>query len=123
MTHWIFGDCSAPAGTVVGQILSWTACRNGQPVLVAEEYWTVTSDIPGWDLELDGQFLVRALVEGMPRFQLDFRIANDRVEGLRKVSSGQVAVAMTGVRAIPYVLEAAPGVVVPEIFGAYRWPE
>jgi len=112
-----------PAGTVVGQILSWTAYRKGRPVLVAEEYWTVTSNIPGWDLELDGQFLVRALVEGMPRFQLDFRIANDRVEGLRKVSSGQVAVGMTAVRAIPYVLEAAPGVVIPKVFGAYRWPD
>jgi hypothetical protein len=82
----------------------------------------VTNEIPGWDLELDGQFLVRVLVEGMPRLQVDFRIGNDRVEGLRKVSSGQVAVGMTAVRAIPYVLEAPPGVVVPRIFGAYRWP-
>ena len=30
-----------PAGSVVGQILSWTAHRDGVPVLVAEEYWTV----------------------------------------------------------------------------------
>jgi hypothetical protein len=28
---------------------------------------------------------------------------------------------MTAVRAIPYVLRAPPGVVVPEVFGAYRW--
>ena len=26
------------------------AYRDGAPVLVAEEYWTVTDDIPGWDL-------------------------------------------------------------------------
>ncbi len=35
---------------VVGQMLSWTAYRDGEPVLVAEEYWTVT-DIPEWDLD------------------------------------------------------------------------
>ena len=29
------------------------AYRDGEPVLVAEEYWTVTRDIPGWDLELE----------------------------------------------------------------------
>jgi hypothetical protein len=26
----------------------------GVPVLVAEEHWTVTNDIPAWDLDLDG---------------------------------------------------------------------
>jgi hypothetical protein len=25
-------------------------------------------------------------------------------------------------RAVPYVLAAPPGIVVPSIFGAYRWP-
>jgi hypothetical protein len=30
-------------------------------------------------------------------------------------------VAMTAVNAIPYVLDAPPGVVVPPVFGAYRW--
>lgn len=110
-----------PAGTVVGQILSWTGYRQGRAVLVAEEYWTVTSEIPGWDLALDRQFLVRVLVEGSPQLRLDFTIANERVEGLEHTSSGQLAVAMTAVRAIPYVLAAPPGVVVPPIFGAYRW--
>jgi hypothetical protein len=30
---------------------------------------------------------------------------------------------MTAVRAIPDVLASPPGVVVPRIFGAYRWPD
>jgi hypothetical protein len=111
-----------PAGTVVGQILSWTAYRQGRPVLVAEEYWTVTSEIPGWDVALERQFLVRVRVEGSPQMRLDFTIAHGQVEGLAHTSSGQLAVAMTAVRAIPYVLEAPPGVVAPRIFGAYRWP-
>ena len=29
---------------------------------------------------------------------------------------------MAAVRAIPYVLDAPPGVVIPPVFGAYRWP-
>ena len=41
-----------PAGSVVGQIMSWSGYRDGEPVLVAQEYWTVTDDIPGWDLDL-----------------------------------------------------------------------
>jgi hypothetical protein len=99
-----------PAGSVVGQILSWSAYRNGQPALVAEEYWTCTREIPGWDLAKQGQFLVRVLVEGAPDLRLELAI-----------DGGQLAVAMTAVRAIPYVLRAPPGVVVPEVFGAYRW--
>jgi hypothetical protein len=111
-----------PAGTVVGQILSWTAYRDGTPVLVAEEYWTVTSDIPGWDLTLDRQFLVRVVVEGSPPIRVELTIDNEAISDLGGVSGGQLAVAMTAVRSIPYVLDAPPGVVIPAVFGAYRWP-
>ena len=41
---------------------------------------------------------------------------------LEGTSGGQLAVAMTAVRAIPDVLAAPPGVVMPHVFGAYRWP-
>jgi hypothetical protein len=111
-----------PGGTVVGQILTWSAMRDGRPVLTAEEYWTATNDIPQWDLKLDGQFLVRVIVEGAPTIRLDLTIGNDPLGLAGGASSGQLAVAMTAVRAIPYVLEAPPGVVVPAVFGAYRWP-
>jgi len=111
-----------PAGTVVGQIMSWSAYKDGTPVLVAEEYWAATRDIPGWDVELDGQFLVRVIVDGSPPVRVDLRIGNDAVGGLAGTSGGQLAVAMTAVRAIPDVLQAPPGVVVPSVFGAYRWP-
>ncbi|MGV0791713.1 NAD(P)H-dependent amine dehydrogenase family protein [Mycolicibacterium sp. XJ1819] len=110
------------AGSVVGQILSWTAYRDGDPVLAAEEYWTVSDDIPGWNIDLDGQFLVRVLVDGAPPVRVELTIENDPTE-LDGVAGGQLAVAMTAVRAIPYVLAAPPGVVVPQVFGAYQWPE
>jgi hypothetical protein len=109
-----------PAGSVVGQIMSWSAYRDGAPVLVAEEYWTAVEAIPGWDLALDGQFLVRVIVDGAPPIRLELTIDNQPVD-LEGVAGGQLAVAMTAVRAIPYVLAAPPGVVVPEVFGAYRW--
>jgi hypothetical protein len=108
-----------PAGSVVGQVLSWTAICDGKPRLVAEEYWTAADGIPDWGFKLDGRFLVRAIVEGTPDMELELVIENGAYEGS---SGGHVAVAMTAVRAIPYVLKAPSGVVVPEIFGAYRWP-
>ena len=54
--------------------------------------------------------------------KLDLRIGNDEVEGLPGVGGGQLAVAMTAVRAIPDVRRAPAGVVIPPVFGAYRWP-
>lgn len=110
------------AGSVVGQILSWSAYRDDMPVLVAEEYWTAADDIPGWDVALDGDFLVRVIVDGAPPLRVELTIGNDPID-LPGVAGGQLAVAMTAVRAIPYLLEAPPGVVIPAVFGAYRWPD
>jgi hypothetical protein len=108
-----------PAGGVVGQVMSWGACRGGVPVLVAEEYWTVTSEIPDWDLDLTGEFLVRVVVEGRPNMELELRISND-TEG-DDAPGGLVAVAMSAVRAIADVRASAPGVVAAPVFGAYRF--
>ena len=115
--------CAAtiPAGTVAGQALAWTAHRDGAPVLVAEELWAVT-DIPEWDLTLDGEFLVRVIVEGAPPLRLEMRIGNDRIDELPGVTGGQLAVATTAIRAIPDVLAAPRGVVTAPVFGAYQWP-
>jgi hypothetical protein len=112
-----------PAGTVSTQILSWAAYRDGRPVLVAEEYWTIAPEMPGWGIAVDGEFLVRVNVEGSPPLRLELRIGNERIDGLPGVGGGQLAVAMTAIRSIPYVRQAAPGVVVPAVFGAYQWPD
>jgi hypothetical protein len=110
-----------PAGTVVTQKLSWAGCRDGQRVLVAEEFWTVVDAVGGWGVVLDGQFLVRVIVEGAPPLRVDLRIGDDP-EALAGASGGILAVAMSAVRAIPYVRQRPPGVVIPSVFGAYRWP-
>jgi hypothetical protein len=111
-----------PAGSVVGQIMKWTGSRGGVPRLVAEEYWTATRDIPGWDLALERQFLVRVVVDGVPPLRVELTIPNATVDELDGTSGGQLAVAMTAVRAIPDVLASPPGVVTAPVFGAYRWP-
>jgi hypothetical protein len=110
-----------PAGSVVGQILSWSALRRGRAALVAEEYWTCT-EVPEWNLSADDQFAVRVRVEGAPNVDVDLRIDRTPIPEFGDVSGGHLAVAMTAVRAIPDVLSAPPGVVVPHVFGAYRWP-
>ena len=106
-----------PAGSVVGQILTWTGYHDGAPALVAEEYWTVTDDIPGWDLSLDG-FHIRVLIDGAPPFRLDLTIDRDRIGPDDAVTGGQAMVAMTAVNAIADVLAAPAGVVTPPVFGA-----
>lgn len=111
------------AGTVVTQKLSWAGYCGGRRVLVAEEFWTVTDAVAGWDVGLDGQFLVRVIVDGAPPLRVDLRIGDDMAGAPTGVSGGQLAVAMTAVRAIPYVRQMPPGVVTPSVFGAYRWPQ
>lgn len=122
VSHDVVLRCATvKAGTVVGQKLRWTGYQRGVATLVAEEYWTVTDDV-AWDVHFPGQFHVRVVVEGLPRMQLDLEIGNGVVTGLPQVSEGQLAVAMTAVRAIDDVMAAPPGAVVsPKIFGAYRW--
>ena len=65
--------------------------------------------------------MVRIRVDGAPPLRLDLTIDNDPVDELAGSSGGQLAVAMTAVRAIPYVLQAPPGIVTAPVFGAYHW--
>jgi hypothetical protein len=109
-----------PAGSVVGQILSWSAYHDGRPTLIAEECWTCTP-VPDWGLSADDQFAVRVRVEGAPAVDVELRIDRAPIAEYGGVSGGHLAVAMTAVRAIPDVIAAPPGVVVPAVFGAYRF--
>ena len=89
--------------------------------LVAEEYWTCTEDIPQWDLAIDGMAL-RVIIDGAPdasRVDLRDRQRPGREVGIRvgwSARGGHDRSAGDPVRARNH-----RGVVVPEIFGAYRW--
>ena len=80
--------------------MSWTGYHDGVPVLVAEEYWIVTRH-PGLGPRLEQTFLVRVQVEGVPPIKVELTIGNERVGELEGTSGGQLAVAMTAVRALP----------------------
>lgn len=110
------------AGTVVGQVLTWTGYRDGRPFLTCREYWVVTKDIPQWDLSVDDAPFIRIHVEGMPRLRLDLHVDDARVEGLPGSIAGHLLVGMTAVRAIPYVRKAPPGIVTAPVFGAAQHP-
>lgn len=109
-----------PAGTVVGQILSFSAYKGGKSVLTCEDYWTCARDIPQWDIELKGH-KVTLDVEGIPNLSIELDIDTGPVPEFGGASGGHVAVAMAAIRAIPEVLAASPGVVVPSVFGAYQF--
>jgi 2,4-diaminopentanoate dehydrogenase len=113
---------SLPAGTVVGQRLKWTAYQRDNAVLVAEEIWSVTDEIAGWETPASGVFALRVTVDGTPALTMDLTIGNEPVDGLDS-TAGLLAVAMTAVRAIPDVMRAPPGVVIAPVFGTYRWPD
>jgi hypothetical protein len=108
------------AGTVVGQVLIWTAYKANAPVLTCEEYWTCTDDIPGWNLALKGH-TVDLEVLGVPNMSINLKIDVHGVAEFGGASGGHVAVAMAAVRAVDEVLKAPPGVVVPTVWGAYRY--
>ena len=110
-----------PAGTVVGQRLTWTAYRRGSAVLVAEEFWSTSREIAQWQVIDSDEFRVRVLVDGCPSLRMDLTVGNEPVAEL-DASAGQLAVAMTAVNAIPDVMAAPPGVVIAPVFGTYRWP-
>ena len=79
-------------------------------------------EFPDEDLPLNGQFLVRVIVEGSPPLRLEATIGSDPVLGLDGVSTGQLAAAMTAMRAIPDVLGTPSGVVAPHCTGACSPP-
>jgi hypothetical protein len=110
------------AGTVVGQVLTWTGYRDGAPFLVCEEYWVVTKDIPQWDLSVDDAPFIRVVVEGLPRLRLDLQVEDVPVPGLPGTIAGHLVVGMTALRALPYVRQSPPGVVTAPVFGAAQRP-
>jgi len=110
------------AGTVVGQVLTWTGYRDGRPFLTCEEYWVVTKDIPEWDLAVDDAPFIRVLVEGLPRLRLDLHVEDVPVPGLPGSIAGHLLVGMTALRALPHVRKAPPGIVTAPVFGAAQRP-
>ena len=110
------------AGTVVGQVLSWTGYRDRAPFLTCEEYWVVTKGIPQWDLSVDDAPFIRVIVDGLPRLRVELTVDDGPVPGLPGTLPGHLLVGMTALRALPHVRKAPPGVVTAPVFGAAQRP-
>lgn len=113
------------AGTVVGQRFSWTGYSSGRPVLAIHEEWFLTRDLPQWGLTplQPGQKapLIRAVISGNPNFELQLDVGPGEPtmpHGHTSTLPGHLMIAMSAVRAIPYVLARPPGVVIAPVFGA-----
>lgn len=103
------------AGTVAGQRRSYRGFVNGRPIVELAICWTMSEDglDPQWDdpegfaVEIEGEPRVEATIRfGLPR---DPALTDEHdVMGLLMVGT-----AMAAVNAVPYVCDAAPGVLTP----------
>lgn len=113
------------AGTVVGQRFSWIGYFRGRALLAIHEEWILTRDLPQWGLSPlePGQKapLIRAVISGNPSFELQLDVGGeDATPGGMPTMPGHLMIAMSAVRAIPYVLAQPPGIVTAPVFGAIR---
>ncbi|WP_396930260.1 dihydrodipicolinate synthase [Mycolicibacterium sp.] len=113
------------AGTVVGQRFSWIGRWSGRQLLAIHEEWILTRDLPQWGLSpLErGQKapLIRAVISGNPSFELQLDVGGeDATPGGIPTMPGHLMIAMSAVRAIPYVLAQPPGIVTAPVFGAIQ---
>lgn len=113
------------AGTVVGQRFSWTGHWSGRELLAIHEEWVLTRDLPQWGLSplRRGQKapLIRAVISGNPSFELQLDVGGeDATPGGIPTMPGHLMIAMSAVRAIPYVLAQPPGIVTAPVFGAIQ---
>ncbi|GAB3223535.1 dihydrodipicolinate synthase [Mycolicibacterium hippocampi] len=112
-------------GTVVGQRFSWTGHWSGRPLLAIHEEWVLTRDLPQWGLKplAPGEKapLIRAVIKGVPSFELQLDVGwDDEPPPGGHAMPGHLMIAMSAVRAIPYVREQSSGIVSAPVFGAIQ---
>ncbi len=87
-------------GTVAGQHWRWSGLADGKEVIAHETVWRIHPDIaPSW---ATGNNWIR--FKGRPT--INFEIESD----FRFMDDGMLATGMHAVNAIPYVVDAAPGI-------------
>ncbi|OMC48992.1 dihydrodipicolinate synthase [Mycobacterium sp. IS-2888] len=113
------------AGTVVGQRFSWTGHWSGRALLAIHEEWVLTRGLPQWNMAplAPGEKapLIRAVIKGQPNFELQLDVGSDAsAPAGQHAIPGHLMIAMSAVRAIPYVLAQPPGIVTASVFGAIQ---
>ena len=87
-------------GTVAGQHWRWSGMRDGEEVIAHETVWRIHPDVaPEWEA---GNNWIR--FKGRP--EINFEIARD----FAFMDDGMLATGMHAMNAIPYVVDAEPGI-------------
>ncbi|MGH3556116.1 MAG: NAD(P)H-dependent amine dehydrogenase family protein [Mycobacterium sp.] len=112
-------------GTVAAQRLTWTGYCDDKPLIVDQQIWYATRDIPGWNLDvLEGhrRNFWRGTVNGLPSIELhlDVWMPGHDQPGLQNARPTQLLTAMTAVRAIGEVCAAPPGILYAPVFAPFR---
>jgi hypothetical protein len=85
-------------GTIAGQHWEWAGMKNGRKLIVHETVWRMHRSVaPQWP---DGDHSVT--IEGKPRIHIKF--------DAMWIDDGLLATGMHALNAVPYVMEAAPGI-------------
>lgn len=97
-----------PAGTVGAVRAETTGIVAGQPVITIEHINRMAPDLaPEWASAPNGTY--RLIVEGEPHIQCDLRLGTEDTPASANANAME-ATAMRVVNAIPYVVDAAPGI-------------
>lgn len=107
-----------PAGTGKATIWHWTAQLDNGLVLHHRSHWHV-GDLPdGWDTR--NVWIVS--VDGEPQFRAEMVLEQSGAEGLtsRGFDPNGRALAATCINALPEVLAAPPGILIPPSFASFR---
>lgn len=97
-----------PAGTCGAVRAETTGVVNGHPVITIEHINRMAPDLaPEWASAPNGTY--RIVIEGQPRIQCDLRLGTEDTP-VSANDNAMEATAMRVVNAIPYVVDAAPGI-------------
>ncbi|MCK9542817.1 MAG: hypothetical protein M0R03_12390 [Novosphingobium sp.] len=108
-----------PAGTGKATIWHWSATLANGLELHLRSHWHV-GDVEGWDER--NVWIVE--VDGEPRFRAEMVLEHSGPDGLseRGYDPNGRALAATCVNALPEVMAAAPGILIPPSFAHFRQP-
>lgn len=112
-------DLELPVGTVeAGGVINfrwrWKGMKNGKPFFTYQMLWIADATQPGWEFT-DGW---KVYVKGAPGIRLDMEL-EDPENMPDKTKAIQYAVAGPVIRAIPEVVKAPPGILLPPVFAPY----
>ena len=108
-----------PAGTVKpGGVVNfrwrWHGMAHDRPVFTAEMLWISDRSLPGWDLDDGWDIEIRGAPNVKVRIDLsDPENMPDRSKAIQYGVAGPI------IRAIPEVVKAPPGILLPPVFAAY----